>query len=39
MYRKAKNYKDYTGETNQWDFNKRLQEKGYTISSVPYKTC
>ena len=39
MYRKTKDYKDYTGETNQWDFNKRLQEKGYMISSVPHKTC
>lgn len=38
MYRTAKNRKDYTGGTNQWDFNNKLQEKGYMLSSVPYKT-
>lgn len=39
MYRTAENRKDYTGGTNQWDFNEKLQEKGYMLSSVPYKTC
>lgn len=38
MYRTAKNRKDYTGGSNQWDFNNKLQEKGYMLSSVPYKT-
>ena len=38
MYTTAKNRKDYTGGTNQWDFNNKLQEKGYMLSSVPYKT-
>ena len=38
MYRTAKNRKDYTGGTNQWDFNNKLQENGYMLSSVPYKT-
>lgn len=39
MYRTAKDRKDYTGGINQWDFNSRLQEKGYMLSSVPHKTC
>lgn len=39
MYRTAKDRKDYHGGTNQWDFNKKLQEKGYILSSVPHKTC
>ena len=38
MYRTAKNRKDYIGGSNQWDFNNKLQEKGYMLSSVPYKT-
>lgn len=36
MYRTAKDRKDFTGGTNQWDFNSRLQEKGYLISSIPH---
>ena len=39
MYRTAKDRKDYTGGTNQWDFNSRLQSMGYMLSDVPHKTC
>lgn len=39
MYRTAKDRKDYTGGTNQWDFNERLQNLGYKLSGVPYKTA
>lgn len=39
MYRKAKNRKDYIGDINTWDFNYKLQEKGFMLSSVPHKTC
>ena len=39
MYRTAKDRTDYTGGVNTWDFNYKLQEKGYMLSSVPYKTC
>jgi len=38
MYRTAKDRKDYTGGTNQWDFNNKLQSMGYMLSNVPYKT-
>ena len=37
MYRTAKDRKDFTGGTNQWDFNQRLNEMGYEVSSCPYK--
>lgn len=37
MYRTAKNRKDYTGGINTWDFNIKLREKGYMLSSVPHK--
>ena len=39
MYRTAKDRNDFIGGTNQWDFNRKLQEKGYMLSSVPHKTC
>ena len=39
MYRTVKDRKDYTGGTNTWDFNSKLQAKGYKIGSVPHKTC
>ena len=39
MYRYFKDRRDYTGGTNTWDFNSKLQAKGYKIGSVPHKTC
>lgn len=38
MYRTAKDRKDFIGGTNTWDFNRKLQEKGYMLSSIPHKT-
>lgn len=31
MYRKAKDYRDYTGEQNIWDFSKRLEQYGLKV--------
>lgn len=39
MYRTAKDRHDYTGGTNQWDFNEKLQSLGYMLSGVPHKTA
>ena len=32
MYRTAQHEKDWTGGTNQWDFLRKLNEKGYKVT-------
>lgn len=39
MYRTAKDYKDYTGGINEWDFDSKLHSAGYRIGSVPQLTA
>lgn len=31
MYRKAKDYKDFSGDTNKWNFSELLSKHGYRV--------